>query len=219
MKTEHLQIMLLVATLSACAEFEMTPPVFIPDKVPEAQNTPNAAADSPVQNEQSSPGESAADNPFNPTEEEVSQPLQRAPDLPAGANELIDGVPVEQQEEQSTPCEGLSAQGRCDGHFAVWCDNGQEARTNCADRFNTTCGLVDAETGFFCLSNGQQGQASTPQQGAPQQSGCGSVDYLGYCDGDVAVWCNENNTLEQVDCSAHGGGCGWINDDDGYFCE
>ena len=149
MKTEHLQIMLLVATLSACAEFEMTPPIFIPDKVPEAQNTPNAAADSPVQNEQSPPGESAADNPFNPTEEEVSQPLQRAPDLPAGANELIDGVPVEQQEEQSTPCEGLSAQGRCDGHFAVWCDNGQEARTNCADRFNTTCGLVDAETGFF----------------------------------------------------------------------
>ena len=95
--------------------------------------------------------DTAADNPFNPNEEEVTQPLQRAPDLPAGANELIDGVPSEQQEEQLTPCDGLSAQGRCDGHFAVWCDNGQEARTNCSARFNTTCGLVDAETGYFCL--------------------------------------------------------------------
>ena len=218
MKTGHLQIMLIITTLSACAELEMSPPIVIPDKIPEAQNSPNVATNDPAQTEQSFPSDTAADNPFNPNEEEVTQPLQRAPDLPAGANELIDGVPSEQQEEQLTPCDGLSAQGRCDGHFAVWCDNGQEARTNCSARFNTTCGLVDAETGYFCLGNGQQDQASAPQQNAPQ-SGCGSVDYLGYCDGNVAIWCNESNTLEQVDCSAHGGGCGWINDDDGYFCE
>ena len=106
MKTGHLQIMLIITTLSACAELEMSPPIVIPDKIPEAQNSPNVATNDPAQTEQSFPSDTAADNPFNPNEEEVTQPLQRAPDLPAGANELIDGVPSEQQEEQLTPCDG-----------------------------------------------------------------------------------------------------------------
>jgi len=49
------------------------------------------------------------------------------------------------------------------------------------------------------------------------QDGCGEVDWLGECDGDTLVWC-EDDALQSVDCSANGRSCGWQDGDVGNNC-
>ncbi|MFC1609368.1 trypsin-like serine protease [Myxococcota bacterium] len=43
---------------------------------------------------------------------------------------------------------------------------------------------------------------------------CGDIDYLGLCDGNTAVWCDEG-TIRQKDC---GTPCGWLGPEVGYYC-
>lgn len=45
---------------------------------------------------------------------------------------------------------------------------------------------------------------------------CGGVTYEGYCDGDVAVWCEEE-AIQRYDCGNDGYGCGFT-EDYGYWC-
>lgn len=59
------------------------------------------------------------------------------------------------------------------------------------------------------------GPDSPPMEGDPR--GCGGVDYLGKCEGDVAVWCEEDELLA-YDCSLDGQSCRYIDDQIGYFC-
>ncbi len=51
-------------------------------------------------------------------------------------------------------------------------------------------------------------------QGQALESACGGVSFEGACDGAVVSYCHEGE-LYSVDCSAHGGTCGW-NGDEGY---
>jgi uncharacterized protein YkwD len=48
---------------------------------------------------------------------------------------------------------------------------------------------------------------------------CQGLDYLGTCAGNVARWCNtEESRIEERDCADEGFECGWIDDRTGYFC-
>lgn len=48
-------------------------------------------------------------------------------------------------------------------------------------------------------------------------SACGDVDYGGYCDEDVLVWC-EGDAIRRADCAAAGKTCGYQSDAVGWNC-
>src|SRR5262245_24484463 len=61
------------------------------------------------------------------------------------------------------------------------------------------------------------GAAGKGGGGSGGEGGCGDVDYLGKCEGDVLVWC-ERGMLMTHDCAADGKTCGWQDDRVGYNC-
>lgn len=104
----------------------------------------------------------------------------------------------------SGPCEvGLDYAGRCDGDVLVWCEDAQQHSADCAEQ-GESCGWESEEIGSNCIP-GAEG------------SGCGDVDYAGYCDGEVLVWC-EDEQLTSVDCSETNRSCGFQNADIGFNC-
>ncbi|MEZ4468932.1 MAG: hypothetical protein R3F43_32000 [bacterium] len=71
-----------------------------------------------------------------------------------------------------------------------------------------------------------EGAPTPPDEGAPappaNQGGqpadpCAGVTYQGYCDGDVAVWC-DGQQLRRDDCAPQGLTCGFIDEQTGYYC-
>ena len=51
----------------------------------------------------------------------------------------------------------------------------------------------------------------------PTPTGCGALDHRGACLGDTAVWC-DNGTERRVDCALVDKRCGWVDDDQGFYC-
>lgn len=47
-------------------------------------------------------------------------------------------------------CGGLDYLGRCEGDVAEWCQDGEIVQRNCGAQ-GLTCGLIDEESGYFCL--------------------------------------------------------------------
>ncbi len=65
-------------------------------------------------------------------------------------------------------------------------------------------------------STSSDATTSPPATSGPME-GCGDVDYTGYCDGDVLVWCEEE-MLKMVDCAADGRVCVFESDRVGFNC-
>ena len=99
------------------------------------------------------------------------------------------------------PCGDVDFFGRCTGELAEWCDGDGVLRTVDCGQHQQACGLVDEQSGYHCL---------------PQA--CGTLDFHGYCDGDVATWCNRDGAPESVDCAAHDQSCGYLGAAMGYHC-
>lgn len=102
------------------------------------------------------------------------------------------------------PCNGVTTTGRCegDGHRAVYCQNGELQRVDCAAA-GQVCGYSTGATGYRCL--------------APGTDPCDGLDGLGVCDGNVSRWCDRGE-LRSFDCGACGQLCGWISDAVGNDC-
>lgn len=98
-------------------------------------------------------------------------------------------------------CRDLPAGGECNGSMLTSCASGARTTRDCASA-GSICDL-DQHGDAACL--------------APTE--CGSLDYLGRCDGDTAVWCNESGQRETLDCAARGESCGYVNDQYGYYCQ
>lgn len=101
----------------------------------------------------------------------------------------------------SPACAGVSPLGVCEGTTLAYCDTerGERTELDCA-----ACGLAcvrDAEGVARC--------AEDP---------CRDLDYLGRCEGEVAVWCDEG-VYRRRDCAADGLSCGWVSDRIGFYCE
>ncbi len=47
--------------------------------------------------------------------------------------------------------------------------------------------------------------------------GCGDLDYVGRCDGDVVEYCKEDS-VRRVDCASRGLSCDWHSRDTGWWC-
>lgn len=98
------------------------------------------------------------------------------------------------------PCGAIDATGRCEGQTAVWCDGGVIRRRDCA-ACGQVCGAVPELGGaIYCRADP-----------------CMGLDYLGRCDGEVAVWCDDG-VLKTRDCAESGLSCGWVDSDTGFYC-
>ena len=97
------------------------------------------------------------------------------------------------------PCEGVNAEGECQGNTAVWCDQGTLRRRDCG-MCGEVCQNLSEVGGYYC--------------GADP---CDGIDYQGECQGDTAVWCDEG-VLNSRDCGARGLRCDYVNDRIGNFC-
>ena len=124
-------------------------------------------------------------------------------------------------------CGALDYLGVCEGPVAVYCDMGVVARVDCA-AVGQGCEWIDAVTGFFCAEGGAPDAPlpdapppvnPPPADVLPPAGGpCGALDYLGLCDGDVAVWC-EGEVVHLRDCREMSGlGCGWVDEVTGNYC-
>jgi len=99
-------------------------------------------------------------------------------------------------------CGGLTYEGRCDGSVVQWCEGDQVLSYDCAYD-GQTCGWVDSQAGYFCVQAGD--------------SGCGSIDWNGQCDGTVVKWC-QDGVVETYDCAYENMTCGWAGQDLGNWC-
>jgi hypothetical protein len=75
---------------------------------------------------------------------------------------------------------------------------------------STTAGTTDPDGG-----SDDAGTSSDATTGAPLD--CDQIGYTGYCDGDMLVWC-ENEQIMMHDCAADGEVCGFQSDRIGYNC-
>lgn len=103
------------------------------------------------------------------------------------------------------PCQGITWEGVCQGNTAVWCQDGRLAQLDCQTR-GQVCGDA-GEYGFYCID------APAPEPVDP----CEGIDYLGACDGTVAIWCDAEG-YHEYDCADQGRRCGWTGNRYGYWC-
>ncbi len=64
------------------------------------------------------------------------------------------------------------------------------------------------------------GEEEMPPPGVDEvdpEDPCMGIDFLGMCDGATAVWC-QDGALQRFDCASEGLGCGWVDEDTGYYC-
>ncbi|MBX3247369.1 MAG: trypsin-like serine protease [Myxococcales bacterium] len=95
-------------------------------------------------------------------------------------------------------CGTLTAEGRCVGNTAVYCQDDMLV----SDRCSGACGWSGADEGYRCI------------EGADP---CGGLDASGACEGNVARWC-ERGQIRQRDCGSCGEVCGNVPEVGGAYC-
>lgn len=100
-------------------------------------------------------------------------------------------------------CGDVTPNGHCEGNTLVYCeslDTGVVRRVDCPTDQECTVGTDGLAE---CV--------------VPGTTGCGTVSYQGYCDGDLAVWCQDAQLAER-DCAAEGKTCGYVDEQVGFYC-
>lgn len=101
-------------------------------------------------------------------------------------------------------CGGIPLEGMCQDNTIFFCtslESGTVQQISCDA--GETCTVDDNDGVARCLREGSQG--------------CGEVTYAGYCDGNTAVWCEDDQVLQR-ECGS-GEICGFVNNEVGYFCQ
>lgn len=97
---------------------------------------------------------------------------------------------------------------------------GDASTSEAAPTSSGTSDGTSAGTGPGTLTTGasSEGSASTTAtSNSTGPGGCGGVDYTGYCEGTVLVWC-EDDTLKMKDCAEDGKICAYQDDVVGNNC-
>jgi len=125
-------------------------------------------------------------------------------------------------------CGQIDYLGVCDGDIARWCSqDGQLMARDCMQADGTRCEWIDNSSGYYCGQPAQQQAAPADpppnhagQNAAPpaQNGACGHIDYQGACEGNTAIWC-DNDEIYSLDCDTSGEVCGWAGDQLGYYCQ
>ncbi len=139
-------------------------------------------------------------------------PASKPPEGGAPAPESAPPPGAAPAPEAAEACGDVPELGRCEGDVVSWCSNGEVRTTDCA-AVGERCGWVSPEVGFYC--GGDPGAGPAPEA-PPAAEPCGDVDYLGRCEGAVALYCHDG-VLGRVDCGRWGQPCGWVDDRTGYY--
>lgn len=78
-------------------------------------------------------------------------------------------------------------------------------------------GSVTASSSATTVSGDDSSSDEASTTAADPPLDCETIGYTGYCDGDVLVWC-ENEEIMMVDCAAQGEVCAFQNERIGYNC-
>lgn len=124
-------------------------------------------------------------------------------------------------------CMGIDYLGVCHGTLAVWCEESELYAYDCADE-GLLCDYIDEDIGYYCVPDrGPPPPEDQPQpdpepepmrepdpapdlppqedpppdQPAEPADPCPGVDWFGRCDGNVAVWCDDEEEILQFDCT------------------
>jgi hypothetical protein len=95
------------------------------------------------------------------------------------------------------PCGLETAQGRCDGEVAIWCESDEVLSDDCAAS-DLHCG-AGADGAYRCVD------------------ACTAFSEVGRCDDDVAIWCEEG-IVKQRDCAACDQVCAMVGDPEMAYC-
>lgn len=119
----------------------------------------------------------------------------------------------------SKGCDGIDAWGTCRDNVVLRCDAGVLLSTTCVAPLSR-CALIDDVEGHGCVAPEDAPLEPPPEvpsdPGAPD-AGCGAIDYLGTCEGDVVVFCDQG-TLARVDCAQWNQFCGFVSAETGWYC-
>jgi uncharacterized protein YkwD len=102
-------------------------------------------------------------------------------------------------------CATLGLAGECNGAIARWCQ-GALVEMDCSAQ-GQECGWLNESERFRCVDTAEE----LPLEG------CGDLDFLGECDGDLARWCDSGQVRER-DCAALGMTCQRVDDSVGFYC-
>ena len=96
-------------------------------------------------------------------------------------------------------CGGMTAWGQCESNTLSWCGVGG-LRTRDCGACGETC-VPNTTWGYYCVV-----------------SDCGDLTFQGECQGDTARWCSRTGAIETRSCGQYGQGCGWVDDETGFYC-
>jgi hypothetical protein len=103
-----------------------------------------------------------------------------------------------QSGDPGSPCGGVvNETGYCsDQGAAVWCDvEGNQVVSWSCGQSGLSCAVNDCQSGAYCCED------------APQANECPALGFYGECAGNTARYCNSNDTLIELDCTAQGKEC------------
>ncbi|MFH1809181.1 MAG: S1 family peptidase [Pseudomonadota bacterium] len=105
-------------------------------------------------------------------------------------------MPILAGEYPPDPCQGVSAEGRCDGDIALSCRNSNLVSVDCTT-LGTTCSYVATAERFACT--------------------CGDLTDVGRCAGDILETCRDGR-ISSSDCAGRGRSCGFDSARGSYRC-
>lgn len=137
-------------------------------------------------------------------------------EIPPEGEEIPDKPPEAVEEDPPDNCRGVDFLGQCHGTLAVWCDENELYAYDCAED-GQACGFIDGEIGYYCLPDSEAGEPppeappegpEVPPEGVPWEppppepaDPCPGVDWFGRCEGDVAIWCDDEEEILQFNCT------------------
>ena len=117
-----------------------------------------------------------------------------------GIEECDDGN-TDNNDECANDCTENEITDTCNG--ATFCDSSSDC--------------IDDGENFRCIENCcQQQELFESCEGAASNGS--DLDFAGECDGTIARWCENDNTVGFNDCAQTGQECGYISEDFGFYC-
>ncbi len=151
-----------------------------------------------------------------PPEGEIPPEGEGGPDdLPKPPEAMGEGE-GEGEAPPPTGCQDVDYLGVCHGTLAVWCEDNELWAYDCAED-GQQCGFIDDQIGYYCLpgSDPSQPPPEAPPEGQPDPpppdpgmvDPCPGVDWFGRCEGNTAIWCDDEEEIITFDCTVLGMVC------------
>jgi len=144
----------------------------------------------------------------------VPQAPESASPPPEDPNFVGDELPPPEG-DPAAPC-NLDPTGECVGDTLRYCIGDTLFESDCAATAQS-CVFVNDVVGHTCQNVPPPSAPPPSPPPPPPNDPCQGIDFLGLCNGNVAVWCADGQ-LVALDCTTEGGVCAYVDDQIGYYC-